>query len=255
MPIILTCRGQAPAPNRRLGAADIGHRARTALSDPGGTLGGMTRIALFHSVLGVRRGVIDAADILRSAGHDVLVVDQYSTGSGSRRFDDYDEANRFAADLGFPQALMASALAAIADEPGPLVAAGFSNGAGMAEYVTAARGGRAGGVVGSVQFAGALPLTMMGLSAWPADTPAQLHYATGDPMRSDDWIRPFVESVEASGSRCETFLDYSGGHLFTDRSLPGEFDEAAADLAFERALDFLARIDQRSGGGRAGGGR
>ena len=129
------------------------------LSDPAATLRGMTRIALFHSVLGIRQGIIDAAEVFRNAGHDVLVVDQYD----GRSFDDYAEAGEFAAGLGFPQALMRSALAAIADDPGPLVAAGFSNGAGMAEYVTAIRGGRAGGVVGSLQFAGALPLAMLGV--------------------------------------------------------------------------------------------
>ncbi len=142
---------------------------------------------------------------------------------------------------------MRSALAAIADEPGPIVAAGFSNGAGMAEYVTAARGGRSGGVVASVQFSGALPLALLGIPAWPADTPAQVHYTVGDPFRSDEGIAPFVEAVHASGSTCEAYLSYPGdGHLFTDRSLSGEYDPAAAELAFARTLSFLARLD-RSG--------
>jgi len=199
----------------------------------------MARIALFHSVLGVRQGISDAADSLRSAGHEVLVVDQY----GGRSFDDYEEAGRFAADIGFPHALMRSALAAIADEPGPIVTAGFSNGAGMAEYIAAARGGSAGGVLGSLQFAGALPLPMFGLEGWPADTPVQLHYAAEDPMRADEWITPFLDSVRAAGSPCEAFLDYRGGHLFTDPSRPGEYDERSAAEAMRRALDFLDRLD------------
>ncbi|HEY5882840.1 MAG TPA: dienelactone hydrolase family protein [Nakamurella sp.] len=198
----------------------------------------MTRIALFHSVLGIRQGITAAAEMFRSAGHDVLVVDQY----GGRSFDDYEEAGRFAADIGFPHALMRSALAAIADEPGPIVTAGFSNGAGMAEYVTAARGGRAGGVVGSLQFSGALPVAMLGLDSWPEDTPVQLHYSAGDPMRSDDWITPFLDSVRAAGSPCEAFLDYRGGHLFTDPSRPDEYDERSAAEALERALEFLDRF-------------
>lgn len=37
----------------------------------------MTDIALFHSVLGVRPGVLEAADRLRAAGHQIVVVDQY----------------------------------------------------------------------------------------------------------------------------------------------------------------------------------
>ena len=52
-----------------------------------GRLRGMTTFALVHSVLGVRPGVALAADRLRAAGHDVLVVDQYK----GRVFDDYDE--------------------------------------------------------------------------------------------------------------------------------------------------------------------
>lgn len=38
----------------------------------------MAAIALFHSVLGVRPGVRDAAARLRARGHEVLVVDQYN---------------------------------------------------------------------------------------------------------------------------------------------------------------------------------
>ena len=44
----------------------------------------MTAIALFPSVLGVRPGILDAAQRLRQAGHDVLVVDLY----GGRTFDE-----------------------------------------------------------------------------------------------------------------------------------------------------------------------
>ena len=90
----------------------------------------MTRIALFHSILGLRPGVFAAADVFRDAGHQVEIVDQY----GGRVFSDYAEASAFAESIGYP-ALMASALGAVADDSGPLVTAGFSNGAGMAEYV------------------------------------------------------------------------------------------------------------------------
>ena len=43
----------------------------------------MSRIALFHSVLGVRAGITDAAEMFREAGHQVLVVDQYEGRSFS----------------------------------------------------------------------------------------------------------------------------------------------------------------------------
>ena len=94
----------------------------------------MTQIALFHSVLGVRPGVIDAAERLRAAGHEVEVVDQY----GGRVFDDYDEASAHAETIGYP-VLMDRAVAAVEHLRDGFVAAGFSNGGGMAEYVATQR--------------------------------------------------------------------------------------------------------------------
>jgi dienelactone hydrolase len=97
-------------------------------------IGVMVRIALFHSVLGVRPGVHDAADRFRRSGHDVTVVDQYE----GRVFDDYAEASRFAESIGYP-ILMRRAEEAVKDLPDGFVAAGFSNGGGMAEYVATRR--------------------------------------------------------------------------------------------------------------------
>jgi dienelactone hydrolase len=92
----------------------------------------MTSVALFHSVLGVRPGVNAAADLLRSHGHDVTVVDQYE----GRVFDNYDDAGAFATNIGYP-ALMQSAAHAVEDIRGSFVCAGFSNGGGMSMYVAA----------------------------------------------------------------------------------------------------------------------
>ena len=79
----------------------------------------MAHVALFHSVLGVRAGVVDAADRLRAAGHEVLVVDQYD----GRVFDGYEEANAYVEEVGFPE-LMARALAAVEGLPDGFVAIG-----------------------------------------------------------------------------------------------------------------------------------
>ncbi|MGH7912726.1 MAG: hypothetical protein ACREOV_13485 [Candidatus Dormibacteraceae bacterium] len=94
----------------------------------------MPKIALFHSVLGVRPGVEEAAGRLRGAGHEVLVVDQYD----GRVFDDYGEADTFARSIGYPE-LMRRAAAAVDQLPDGFIAAGFSNGGGMSEYVAAQR--------------------------------------------------------------------------------------------------------------------
>lgn len=188
----------------------------------------MARIALFHSVLGVRRGVLDAAERLRGAGHDVLVIDQYE----GRVFDDYEQAGGHSEEIGYPE-LMRRALAAVEGLPDGFVAAGFSNGGGMAEYVGTQRA-----VGGVLMLSGALPLEMLGAEVWPEGVPAQIHYTLDDPFRNQEWIDAVAAAVRAAPAALELF-DYDGsGHLFTDPSLPEEYDAVAASLLWERVLDF-----------------
>lgn len=197
----------------------------------------MTQIALFHSVLGVRPGIEDAAERLRDAGHDVLVVDQYD----GRVFDDYDEASVHVEALGsFPE-LMRRATVAVEPLPDGFVAAGFSNGAGMAEYVATQRR-----LAGVLMLSGTLPLAMLGVDAWPAGVPAQIHYATGDPNREQEWVDSVAASVLAAGAPLEMF-DYPGdGHLFTDPSLPDEYQPDDAALLWERVLAFPPLAEDES---------
>ena len=166
-------------------------------------------MALFHSVLGVRPGIDDAAERLRSAGHEVLVVDQYD----GRVFDDYDEAGAFSEDIGYPE-LMSRAVAAVEGLPDGFVAAGFSNGGGMAEYVATQRA-----VGGVLMLSGALPLAMLGVEAWTEGVPVQIHYTLDDPFRNQEWIDAVAEQVRAVAP-LEVF-DYEGsGHLSPTRPCP-----------------------------------
>ncbi|MBS4102194.1 dienelactone hydrolase family protein [Tsukamurella paurometabola] len=189
----------------------------------------MSTVALFHSVLGVREGVRDAAARLRAAGHVVHVVDQYD----GRVFDSYDEASAHVEGIGFP-ALMASALAAVAGLPEDLVVMGFSNGGGMATYVAGNRP-----VARAVLCSGALPLDMIGQDHWPQGVPAQLHYALDDPFRRPGSVESVLRSVGEADAIGE-FLQYPGaGHLFTDPSLPAEFDGAATEAFWTAVLRFI----------------
>ena len=188
----------------------------------------MTQVALFHSVLGVRPGVEEAAERLRAAGHEVLVVDQYE----GRVFDDYEAAGAYAESIGYPE-LMRRAAAAVEALPDGFVVAGFSNGGGMAEFVATQR--RVGGVL---MLSGARPLEMLGADAWPAGVPAQIHYTEQDPFRRQEWVDAVTAAIRAAGAPLEVF-DYAGdGHLFTDASLPNEYQPDAAALLWERVLAF-----------------
>lgn len=189
----------------------------------------MSTIALFHSVLGVRPGITNAADRLRAAGHDVQVIDQY----GGRVFDDYDEADAFAQSIGFPT-LMSAAVDAVSQLADGFVAMGFSNGAGMATHISVSRR-----VSAAVLCSGALPLEMIGATAWPSDVPAQLHYAVDDPFRADGSVESVLRSVNEAGSAAE-YVQYPGrGHLFADESLPDEYDAVAASALWTNVLRFI----------------
>jgi dienelactone hydrolase len=190
----------------------------------------MTNVALFHSVLGIRQGVRDAADRLRADGHEVLVADLYD----GRVFDDYDPAMAFAeGELGH-EVLMARAREAVAGLPDGFVSAGFSLGTVMAVHVATVRP-----VSGVLMIAGAIPVSAFGDVAWPAGVPAQTHSTLGDPWREQPEIDQTLRDVEAGGGTLEVF-DYPGaGHLFTDPTLPDEYDAAATELFWSRALPFV----------------
>lgn len=190
----------------------------------------MSQIALFHSVLGVRQGVADAAELLTAAGHDVTVVDQYD----GLVFDDYEKASRFAEHVGYGP-LMETAVAAVAGLADGFLVVGFSNGGGMAEFVATRRN-----VGGVVMIAGVLGLDLLGADAWPASTPAQIHYSDTDPFRNQETLDRVVTAIRDSGSTVECFDYPSVGHLFTDASLPDDYDEAATRLLWQRVTEFCA---------------
>ena len=191
----------------------------------------MTTVALFHSVLGVRQGVLDAAERLRQDGHDVLVVDLFD----GRTFDDYPPGMSFAWDELGPQVLMGRAVEGL---PGGFVSAGFSLGCVMAVHVATQR------TVSSVlMIAGAIPVSALGDDVrWPAGVPAQTHSTLTDPWRDKDELDQTVTDVTAGGGTIEVF-DYPGsGHLFTDPTLPAEYDPVATEAFWSRVLPFVRAL-------------
>jgi dienelactone hydrolase len=188
-------------------------------------------IALFHSALGVRPGIAQAADLLGGRGHDVHVVDQYD----GRVFDDYEPAMTYVREVGFP-ALMARALELTAHLPDGFVTAGFSIGSGMAEFVAANRPVR-----GVLMLSGALDPAEIGVT-WPKPVPAQVHYTVDDPFHEQGAIDAVVAAVTAAGGTIEVF-DYPGsGHLFADPGKTDEYQPAEAAVMWERVTGFLERI-------------
>jgi len=199
----------------------------------------MSDVLLFHSVLGLRAGVLEAADRLRAAGHTVHTPDYYA----GRTFDEYPPAFEWLESIGGIPDVIARGSAAAAGLPAGLVYAGFSLGGVPAELLAGTRPG----AKGLILLHTAIPLDGLGVPEWPATVPVQVHFATADPYRDKAELDSFEASVRASGAPYELF-DYPGsGHLFTDQGLAGEYDEASAELLFSRVLAFLDRIDHGQG--------
>jgi dienelactone hydrolase len=80
---------------------------------------------------------------------------------------------------------------------------------------------------------------MIGAAAWPSNAPAQLHYAVDDPFRAEGSVESVLRSVNEAGNTAE-YVQYPGrGHLFTDKTLPEEYDERATEALWTNVLRFL----------------
>ena len=146
----------------------------------------MAEVVLFHSVLGLRTGVIAAAGRLRAAGHTVHTPDLYD----GEVFDDLDDGSRKEDALGY-QEIARRAREAVVGLPAGLVFAGFSLGAVHAEVLAASRPG----ALGAVLMHGAVPVEGLseyfGLDRWPEGVPVQVHYAASDPwVEAEEELAP-----------------------------------------------------------------
>jgi len=136
----------------------------------------MAEVVLFHSVLGLRPGVIAAADRLRAAGHTVHTPDLFD----GNVFDDLDGGMRKEDALGYRE-IARRAEETVVGLPEGLVYAEFSMGATYAELLAASRPDALGVVLlHGAESVGVLS-GFFGVERWPSGVPVQVHYAVEDP--------------------------------------------------------------------------
>ena len=201
----------------------------------------MAEVVLFHSVLGLRPGLVTAAERLRAAGHTLHTPDYFD----GEVFDDLDEGMRKEEALGY-QEIASRTRESVAGLPEELVYGGFSLGALHAEVLAASRPG----ALGALLMHGAVPLETLGeyfgVDGWPEGVPVQVHYAAEDPwMEAEEEVEPLGEAVRRTGGAFEVHTYPGSGHLFSDPDLPG-YDRASSETMWKRVLSFLERIDARS---------
>jgi dienelactone hydrolase len=192
----------------------------------------MTEVVLFHHVQGLTDGVQSFAEEFRQAGHTVHTPDLFD----GRTFDTIEDGMAFAREAGFGALAERGVAAGEAIRP-DVVYAGFSFGVMPAQQLAQTRPGARGALL----MSGCLPVSEFG-AAWPEGVPVQVHGKDNDPFFLED-----LEAAQAlveSADRAELFLYPGEEHLFGDSSLPA-YDAAAAALLTERALTFLATVDDR----------
>jgi dienelactone hydrolase len=172
------------------------------------------------------------ADSLREAGHEVETPDLFE----GRTFDRLEDGMAHRDEVGIPT-LIGRAGDFLEGVPEEVVYAGFSMGAATAHYFAVTRPRARGALL----MHGTAPPATLGGASWPADAPAQLHYAEGDPYVAAGDVKAVEDSVQAAGAPLEVFAYPGDGHLFADPDGP-DYDEAAARLMLERELAFLAKL-------------
>jgi dienelactone hydrolase len=183
----------------------------------------MAEVVVFHSVLGLRPGVLGAADRMRAAGHTVHTPDLFE----GEVFDDIDDGMRKEESLGYRE-IARRTEEAVTGLPAGLVFAGFSMGISYAEWLTASRPG----ALGAVLMHGAVPVEALteyfGVERWPEGVPVQVHYAVDDPwVEAEQEVVPLGEDVRGAGAEFEEYVYPGSAHLFADPDL-AEYDRASS---------------------------
>jgi len=190
----------------------------------------MAEVLLFHHALGLTRGVVAFADMLRSAGHAVHTPDLFD----GETFATIDDGVAHAEDIGF-EVVIERGVRLADDLPNELVYAGFSLGVLPAQKLAQTRPGAAGALL----FYSCVPTDHFG--EWPKMVPVQIHGMDADPIFAGegdiDAARALVEAV----GDARLYLYPGDQHYFADTTLPS-YDTEAMALLSERVLDFLDNV-------------
>jgi carboxymethylenebutenolidase len=199
---------------------------------------------LFQEIFGINDNMRGLAERLAEAGFVTLVPDMF--WRLEPRFERKDEAglsDAFAMVQAFDWATagpdMTATLAHLRAMPectGPVGVIGFCLGGTLA-YLSAATSRVDGrGPDAAVSYYGSGVHTMLNLMD-QVECPLMFHYGMRDPFIPEDQIAA-VEAATA-GRPDVAFHRYDAGHAFSNWDSPSMYDKEAADLAWERTLEFL----------------
>lgn len=217
-----------PSPN--------GHgEVRGYLVKPARAQGKVPAVVVVHENRGLNPYIEDVARRVAKAGYIALAPDGLSSVGGYPGNDEEGKALQMQVD---PTKLMNDFFAAIEflmhhdGSTGKVGITGFCYGGGVANAAA----------VAYPELAAAVPF--YGRQPPVADVarikaPLLLHYASLDTRITEGWP-PYEEALKAAGKTYEAFIYPEVNHGFHNDSTP-RYDKAAADLAWDRTLDWFKR--------------
>ena len=191
-------------------------------------------VLVLHSWWGLSPGVKRVVERLADAGYTALAPD-LTEGVVT---DDPDEAQRLLAesDPNATAALVLSSVVALrahsADPEGPIAVLGYSMGASWGLWLATRQPDSVDAVVA---YYGTQNIDFDDLSA-----PVLGHYAEIDPLVTEDDLTEMHARLLLSEKSIEVHRYEGARHWFAEEDRPDFHDPAAADLAWERTLAFLA---------------
>jgi len=193
----------------------------------------MVTVLLFHHIQGLTTGVVDFADRLRDAGHEVVTPDFF----GGRTFDSIEDGFAYRRSSGLDVDQLADDAAA--GLPQDIVYAGFSFGVMSAQRLAQTRPGARAALL----YEACIPVSGEDtFGPWPVGVLAQIHGMDADEFFVGDGDVKAAKEIVATVPGSELYLYPGDGHLFSDSSL-SSYVAAAAELLTTRTLEFLARLD------------
>jgi carboxymethylenebutenolidase len=202
--------------------------ARAYLRVPDGARSG---VVVLHAWWGLNEDVVAYADRLADAGFAVIAPDMFHGQVATEVAD----AERLSAegDAGDADAIAFAAVDRLAKELGPdapLATLGWSFGAAYAIWAPSERDR----VIATVVYYGAWVDEFVKQSR----APLLGHFAEVDPFTTDDEVSQLEAGFRDAGREITTYRYPGTGHWFAEPSRDAYRPEAA-ELAFERTVDFL----------------
>jgi carboxymethylenebutenolidase len=191
--------------------------------------GGGRGVLILHAWWGLTDVFTSVCDRLAEAGFVALAPDLYHGQIATAR----EQAERLSSDLNFEAtaALIDRAVAELQSQPGiqghPIGVVGFSLGGAWALSLKQ-------GVGAVVIYYATVPLEYIA-----ANAPIMGHFAERDEFEPLENVQQLERDLRGKGSSVEFHIYPTTQHWFVESNQPGYYDPAAAELAWQRTLEFL----------------